>query len=93
MTRNEPSRSNTNAVIGTPHAPVEKITDIPMGGPASQHTDYQRMPEAFASDCIQSSGSGLKPQATSALPGKIEPGREAPRLIKPPKRDFSDGTD
>ena len=86
MTRNEPSRSNTDAAPGIPHAPVEQVSDIPMGGPASQHTDYQRMPEAFAHDCIQSSGSGLKPQATSALPGKIEPGREAPRLNKPPNR-------
>jgi hypothetical protein len=90
---NEPSRITTSTEVGTPHAPVEHAPDIPAGGPASQHTHYERMPEAFASDCIQSSGSGLKPRATSALPGKIEPGREAPRLIKPLKRNSFDGTD
>ena len=89
----QPGWENTNADIGPSHTPVEQVPDISTGGPAAQYTHHERMPEAFASPCIQSSGSGLKPLTTSALPGKIEPGREAPRLLKPHKRDFSDGDD
>lgn len=85
-----PSRlgwQNTNIDVGPSHVPVEQVSDVAPGGPASQCTHHEQMPAAFAGPCVESSGSGLKPRATSALPGKIEPGREAPRLIKPRKRE------
>lgn len=86
----QPSWENTNAEVGPSHVPVAQVPDISISGPASQYTHHERMPEAFAAPCVQSTGSGLKPRATSALPGKIEPGREAPRLLKPRKRESPD---
>jgi hypothetical protein len=80
-----PSWENTNAEEGTPHQPVERVPDIATGGPASQYTHHERMPEAFGAACIESAPRGLMPRATAAQPGKIEPGREAPRVLKPQK--------
>lgn len=87
----QPSWENTNADVGPAHKPVEQVPDIATGGPAAQYTHHERMPEAFAAACVESSVGSLKPRATAAQAGKIEAGREAPRMQKPRKSEPDDG--
>jgi hypothetical protein len=78
----EPGWQDTNIEAGTAHPPVKHVPEIHIGGPASQYTEIEKMPEAFKAPCVESAPSGLRPRATAAKPGVIEPGREAPRLFK-----------
>jgi hypothetical protein len=86
----QPGWENTNIDVGASHTPVEQVPDIATGGPAAQYTHHERMPEAFAAPCVESTPAGLQPRATAAQAAKIEPGREAPRTLKPRKPEIHD---
>lgn len=76
-----PDGGATDADRGDAHPPITQITEIVVGGPASQLTDNDKMPEAFEARCVQSQQGSLQPRATAAQAGKIAPGKEAPRVL------------
>ncbi len=83
-----PDGGATDADRGEAHPPITQITEIVVGGPASQLTDNEKMPEGFAAPCVEASRNALQPRATAAQAGKIAPGKEAPRvLLHKPTRD------
>lgn len=82
MPGGEPGWQDTNIEVGPAHPPVQHVPETHVGGPASQYTEIEKMPEAFAAPCIESASTGLRPRTTSAKAGIIEPGREAPRLFR-----------
>ena len=76
-----PGGHATDADVGPAHPPITNVTEIVVGGPASQLTDNEKMPEAFEARCVESTRPGLQPRATAAQTGKIVPGKEAPRVL------------
>jgi hypothetical protein len=84
-----PDGGATDADRGDSHPPITNVTEIVVGGPASQLTDNEKMPEGFAAPCVEASRSALQPRATAAQAGKIAPGKEAPRVMVAKPRDHS----
>jgi hypothetical protein len=84
-----PDGGATDADRGEAHPPITQVTEIVVGGPASQLTDNEKMPEGFAAPCVEASRNTLQPRATAAQAGKIAPGKEMPRVMVAKPRDHS----
>jgi hypothetical protein len=55
-----PDGGATDADRGDAHPPITQITEIVVGGPASQLTDNDKMPEAFEAPCVEAARNTLQ---------------------------------